>query len=118
MSGAENDMVITERVEVVDGEGNLHATLTREGLTLYDGDGRGRVVLALEPLGPVLAMWQDGKPLIEFRVREDREGVDDPGVLLTLNDGEGRPAAGFFVRPDGRVEQFHNPRIGDRYAGR
>lgn len=110
------EAVTAERVEVVDGDGNVRATLTEVGLTLYDADGREGVVLALEPLGPVLAMWQDGRPLLEFRVRDDREGVEDPGVLLTLNDGGGRPAAGFFVSPDGRVEQFHNPRIGDRYA--
>ena len=106
MSAAET--LVAERVEVVDERGRARVVITGDGVRLYHRSGSVRAALALTPSGPQLTLFHDDLAAILIGVCDEGPEADRPGARLVLCDKHGRPAAGYYVDPDGSIEQVES----------
>lgn len=112
MTGLDDGVIRTRRIEVLDGKGRPRVVLGDLsggappeqvfGLALLDQDGRQRAWLAIHDHGATLAFDRVGNTVLELGV-DDGEEAMTPGVYVQFSDDDGRPALGWRVDGDGEV---------------
>jgi hypothetical protein len=107
------DLVRAHRFEVVDAGGAVRAVLgsldTPDpaspvfGLSLLDGDGRARVWLSIDALGPALVFDLAGNNLITLGVNDPAADALRVGGYFHMADFDGKTVFGWQLGDDGTV---------------
>lgn len=112
------EVVRARRFELVDADGAVRAVLGDLGagrgevfgLALLGAQGWARVRIELGPLGPTVALDQDGNDVIALGVHDAVADALRPGAHLQLSDRHGRPVLGWQVEADGSMTVRTGPR--------
>ena len=110
--GAVQEVVVAERVEVVDKRGHVRVVVADDGIHLLGRSGQERASLTLTDSGPQLVMRQGRQSVVVLGVMDETPDAERTGVLLVLADRHGRPRAGWFVGDDGSVEAINQEDCG------
>jgi hypothetical protein len=113
MAGNRLDTLRVHRVEVVDLDGSVRATLgpfdaddparSPTGLALYDPAGRRRAALGLGAGAAWLTLELDGNGLVEIGVYDRDSDAAGTRVYVVVATPDGRPVAGWQADDDGVV---------------
>lgn len=112
------DVVRTRRVEVVDEQGRVRATLgsgvdpEAVGLRIYDRRGSERISVINLPYGAVISLSHEGNPVAHIECADDIDEVMDPGTQIALFDGDADLVMRWWVGLDGEV--IEEGRVADR----
>ena len=83
------DGIQTNKLEIVDGEGNARIRLGRAdagyGVVVYDADGKFRATLTDAPLGAGMQLIKDGGSIKMLAMKQ--------GCGFTIRDADGKPRA-------------------------
>lgn len=99
-------LVRTERLELVDDEGNVRLVggdlgdrLDSYGVLFASKDDQLKVALEFNVLGVALTFIRDGNEVLKLGVSKstDTDGIEHEGAMLRLCDNEGRPIHGWWA---------------------
>jgi hypothetical protein len=110
----EPGLVRARRIEIVDSDGRVRAVLGdlpgppgpapgSFGIELLDPGGRPRLWVALEPLGPAIALDVDGNIGVQIGVTDDVGDAAGAAAYVVVADARGAARRGWRVDADGSV---------------
>lgn len=103
------DVVRTRRVEVVDEQDRVRATLDggtkteAVGLRIFDRRGSERISAITLPYGAVISLAHDGNSVAHIECADDIDENMDPGTQIALFDGHTNLVMRWWVSLDGEV---------------
>ncbi|HUP68625.1 MAG TPA: hypothetical protein VM142_02300 [Acidimicrobiales bacterium] len=116
----DEQVVRTQRLEIVDAEGRLRAVVgdlapaqsdsPDFGIALLDEHGARRAWLSLGPHGPMVGLDHSGNTVAEMGVTDPGGDALGTGAYLVLSDNTGGLAIGWWVEEDGSVTIRTAPR--------